>query len=168
LKLFECRSDAAFVTSCNRRERKGNKKRLAGVLQHSLMRRFNMKNRILVAAAFSALTLLGAAAPAMARSYYSYSAPPALQVEIQPAFRSGYLWIPGFWDWRASRYYWVPGSYVRERRGYSYRHHNWRSDNGRWVLDRGGWYSTPRGHHDRDRDGVSNRNDRHPNNPYRR
>ena len=83
-----------------------------------------MKNRILVAAAFSAFALLGAASSATARDYsrhYYQSEPPALRVEISPSHRSGYLWIPGFWDWRASKYYWVPGSYVRERRGYSYR-----------------------------------------------
>lgn len=133
-----------------------------------------MKNRILLAVAFSALTLLGAASPAIARdynssdSYNSRNAPPALRVEIQPSYRSGYLWIPGFWDVRGSRYYWVPGNYVRERRGYSYRHHSWQNNSGRWVQNRGGWYSSPRGHRDNDHDGVSNRHDRHPNNPHRR
>lgn len=135
-----------------------------------------MKNRILVAAAFSALTLLGVAAPAIARDNHSHSyqydrgrnGPPAVQVEIQPSFRSGYIWIPGFWDLRASRYFWVPGNYVRERRGYDYHHHSWRNDNGRWVADRGGWRQAPRAHRDRDGDGVSNRHDRYPNNPNRR
>lgn len=146
-----------------------------------------MKNRILVAAAFSALTLLGVAAPAMARDNHSHSyqydrgrnGPPVLRVEIQPSFRSGYIWIPGFWDLRASRYFWVPGNYVRERRGYDYHHHSWRNDNGRWVADRGGWRSHGRDHRsdnshrnhkhrDRDGDGVPNRYDSQPSNPYRR
>ena len=150
-----------------------------------------MKNRILVAAAFSALTLLGVAAPAMAGDNHSYSyqsdrgrnGPPALRVEIQPSFRSGYIWIPGFWDLRASRYFWVPGNYVRERRGYNYHHHSWRNDNGRWVAERGRWQFNGRDyrhnnrndsghrsnkHRDSDGDGVPNRYDSQPNNPYRR
>ena len=36
------------------------------------------------------------------------------------------------------------------------------------VVPRHGYYSQPRYVHDRDRDGVPNRYDRRPDNPYRR
>ncbi|MEQ1515536.1 MAG: YXWGXW repeat-containing protein, partial [Usitatibacteraceae bacterium] len=85
--------------------------------------------------------------------------PPPARYEVVPAPRRGYVWVPGYWDWRGRRHVWVNGVWARERRGYVYRPHTWEQRGNGWYLNRGNW--------DRDRDGVPNRYDRHPNNPYR-
>jgi hypothetical protein len=99
---------------------------------------------------------------------YIQIAPPLPYVEVVPSYRHGYVWVPGYWDWRADRYdhryggrhVWVGGTWVRERRGHVYVPHQWVQRDGYWVQSHGRW--------DRDGDGVPNRYDRHPNNPYRR
>lgn len=85
--------------------------------------------------------------------------PPPLRYEVLPVPRRGYVWVPGYWDWRGHRHVWVAGTWVRERRGYHYQPHAWIERNGGWYLERGRW--------DRDHDGIPDRYDRHPNNPYR-
>jgi len=55
---------------------------------------------------------------------------------------------------------WVPGQWVRVRQGYHYRQPHWEQRGNQWHYARGGW--------DRDGDGVPNRYDRRPDNPYRR
>lgn len=92
-------------------------------------------------------------------------APPAPRYEVVPAGRPGYLWTPGYWDWRQNRYGWVGGNWVRERPGYIYTQPTWVNHGGRYHLYRGAW---ARGGRDRDHDGVPNRYDRRPNNPHRR
>ena len=112
----------------------------------------------LYAAAFAGL--LGAAAlPAHANVYVSV-APPPLRAEVVPAARPGYVWAPGYWNWNGRRHVWSGGTWVRERRGYAYHRREWVQNDGRWVMRGGGW--------DRDGDGVPNRYDHRPNNPYRR
>lgn len=86
-------------------------------------------------------------------------APPAPRYEPLPALRVGYVWVPGYWNWRGHRHVWVAGVWVKERHGYHFQPHRWVERNGGWFLDRGRW--------DRDGDGIPNRYDRHPNNPYR-
>lgn len=86
-------------------------------------------------------------------------APPAPRFERVPSARRGYIWVPGYWDWRGHRHHWVRGTWVRERRGYHYQPHRWVERNGGWYMDRGRW--------DRDGDGVPDYRDRHPNNPRR-
>lgn len=87
------------------------------------------------------------------------TAPPPPRFERVPPPRRGFVWAPGHWEWRGHRHAWVPGVWVRARPGYAYRQPEWRQNDGRWEMRRGGW--------DRDGDGVPNRYDRHPNNPYR-
>ncbi|MEO6362661.1 MAG: YXWGXW repeat-containing protein [Caldimonas sp.] len=104
--------------------------------------------------------------------------PPASRYEAVPAARPGYVWAPGYWDWRGNRHVWTQGHWVQERRGYVYTQPTWVNHGGRYHLYRGAW---ARGGGDRDRDGVPNRfdrdrdgdgvrnrNDRHPDNPRRR
>ena len=83
---------------------------------------------------------------------------------VVPAPRRGYVWAPGYWDWRGSRHIWVGGRWVREREGYAYHPHRWVEHDGRWRLERGRW---DRAHRDSDGDGVPDRFDRRPNNPNR-
>jgi len=85
--------------------------------------------------------------------------PPPPRYERMPPPRRGYVWSPGHYEWRGGRHVWVRGMYVRARPGYAYRAPEWRENNGRWEYNRGRW--------DRDGDGVPNRQDRRPDNPYR-
>lgn len=105
--------------------------------------------------------------------------PPPVRYEAVPVPRRGYVWVPGYWDWRGRRHVWVSGAWVRERSGYAYQPHRWIERDGRWQFERGRW-DRARGRdsdrdgipnrvdRDRDGDGVPNRVDRQPNNPYRR
>jgi hypothetical protein len=92
--------------------------------------------------------------------------PPVARVEVVPAPRRGYVWAPGYWDWRGRRHVWIGGTWVRERPGYVYAAPVWVNQGDHWVLNRGGWNRGPGG--DRDHDGVPNRFDSHPNDPNRR
>ena len=105
------------------------------------------------------------------------TAPPAPLVEAVPAPRSGYVWTPGHYEWRHGRYLWVAGEWMGERPGYAWREAHWRQrPDGSWVLMAGHWVPNDHvayEHHrrgpmgDRDGDGVPNRYDDHPRNPYR-
>jgi hypothetical protein len=133
-----------------------------------------MIKRVLLGSAIVAS--LGAAAPvASAADIFVQVAPPAPRTEVVPAPRRGYVWVPGYWDWRGHRYAWTAGHWVRERPGYVYYGPHWvRRGNG-WAMERGRWGRGDRDHdgvpnrfdRDRDNDGVPNRADRHPNNPRR-
>jgi hypothetical protein len=122
--------------------------------------------------------------PASAAEIYIDVAPPAPRHEVLPAHRPGYVWQPGYWDWRNGRHVWVRGAWMRERPGMFYHPSRWEHRDGRWFFERGRWdrdryvYNRPRA--DRDRDGIPNRVDRdrdgdgvpnrfdsNPNNPRR-
>lgn len=106
--------------------------------------------------------------------------PPPLRHEVMPAPRGGYLWVPGYWDWRGNRHVWAKGHWERARTGYYYHQPRWVENNGRWVQERGRWdRNRPMGDRDRDGvpnardrdrdgDGITNRADRAPDNPRRR
>ena len=88
-----------------------------------------------------------------------YGAPPPPRYERVPAPRRGMVWSQGHWEWRGHRHVWVPGTWVRVRPGHSYHQPAWEQRGNQWYYNRGGW--------DRDGDGVPNRHDRRPDNPYR-
>ena len=88
--------------------------------------------------------------------------PPPPRVEVVPASRPGYVWAPGYWDWRGHRHVWVNGSWVRARRGESASGRRRAPRSAAHRCSRGGW---ARG--DRDRDGVPNYADRRPDDPRR-
>ena len=85
------------------------------------------------------------------------AAPPAPRYERIPRSRDGYIWQPGYWDWRANRYQWSSGIWIAERPGYDYARPNWVQRDGRWSMEPPRWSARGR---DRDRDGVPNRYDR--------
>lgn len=143
--------------------------------------------RIALAVASMALLSLGAIAPALASPsatvviqtgtpYYQhpvqrpalaplqvqqvqYHAPPPPRYEAPPQARRGMAWVPGHWEWRGHRHVWIQGYWVKARPGYHYREPRWEERGGRHHMRPGGW--------DRDGDGVPNRHDRRPDNPYR-
>jgi hypothetical protein len=117
-----------------------------------------MQTKIL--ATVLALAALGAAGAATAQPY-----PPGVIVQVAPPphhlapprARSGHAWVPGHWEWRHGRQVWAGGHWVRMRPGPPPRDPRWDRHGG---PHRGGW--------DRDRDGVPDRYDRRPSDPYRR
>ena len=120
----------------------------------------SLKALMLAAAAAASITTL--ATTAQAADVFVRVAPPAPRTEVVPAARPGYLWTPGYWNWNGRRYVWANGTWARERRGYVYSQPTWVQDGDRWRLRRGAW-----GRGDRDRDGIPNRLDNHPDNPRR-
>jgi hypothetical protein len=124
-----------------------------------------MQMRKLILGSFIAAALAGATLPAAARTnvdLFVNIAPPPVRYEYVPAPRVGYVWVPGFWDWRRDRHSWVAGHYVRHRPGYYYEPARWSHRGDRYYYSRPGW------RRDRDGDGVPNRFDRAPGNPYYR
>ena len=65
--------------------------------------------------------------------------PPAPRGAVIPVPRPGWVWAPGYWDWRRGHHYWVGGTWVRERHGYFYHRPEWVNHGGHWHLNRGGW-----------------------------
>jgi hypothetical protein len=119
-----------------------------------------MKKYLIAAALAGAL---GApAAPSYADTLIVRTAPPPLRHEVVPEPRHGYTWVAGHWDWNGHRYVWVHGKWIRDREGYVYHPQVWEERDGHWVAERGRW-----GRRDNDHDGVPNRADAAPNNPYR-
>ena len=118
--------------------------------------------RKLILGSLIAASLGLTALPAAARTEVFVSfGPPALRHEPVPVHRVGYHWVPGHWDYRRRGYVWVPGHYVRKRPGYYYTQPVWVSSPRGYHIQRGGW------RRDVDGDGVPNRYDRRPHNPYR-
>ena len=81
-------------------------------------------------------------------------APPKPRYERTPRARPGYVWVPGYWNWRGQRHEWVAGSWMRARPGYVYAQPRWIERDGRWLMEQGRWERPGR---DRDRDGVPDR-----------
>ncbi|MDP9082772.1 MAG: YXWGXW repeat-containing protein [Pseudomonadota bacterium] len=66
-------------------------------------------------------------------------APPPVRVETLPGPRRGYIWAPGYWDYRHRAHVWVPGHYLRERHGYHWEPDRWEQRGDRWHHERGHW-----------------------------
>ena len=75
----------------------------------------------------------------------SSSPPPPRMERVRP--RDGFVWAPGYWEWRHNSYQWVTGSYVIERRGHRWVADQWKQDDGHWHFLRGHWerIETPAG-----------------------
>jgi len=124
----------------------------------------NLRKPLLVALCAAALT--AAALPVTSQAavdVFFNVAPPPPRVEIVPAPRAGWVWVPGYWAPRAHRHVWIAGHWERVRRGYAYVPPRWVERDHRWFYEQPRWH---RG--DRDGDGVPNYRDRAPNDPYRR
>jgi hypothetical protein len=150
-----------------------------------------MHRKTLIAATLAAGTLMGLGTAAQAvpavvagTSVYVQPAPPAPMYEAVPAPRAGYVWTPGHYQWRGDRYEWTTGNWLETRPGWAWQEAHWQQrPDGSWYLVGGQWlrqdnYSSYdarmqerrwRAQHDRDRDGdgVPNRYDAYPDDPYR-
>ncbi len=120
------------------------------------------KLRTLAVIAAATASIATISTTAQARDVYVRVAPPPPRTVVVPAARPGYVWAPGYWNWRGNRHVWANGHWVRARRGYVYRQPTWVQDGDRWRFRQGAW-----GRGDNDRDGIPNRLDNHPNNPLR-
>jgi hypothetical protein len=118
----------------------------------------------LLIAAMLAGSLGSVALPASAAVIIVQTAPPEPRSERVPQARRGYVWVPGYWDYRGDKHRWVRGSWMRNRHGYVYQQPTWQERDGHWQMQRGAW---TRGKRDNDGDGVPNRDDKRPNNPNR-
>ena len=96
----------------------------------------SMQTRIVIAAL--ALGAISVPVVSEARTVVEVAPPPA-RVEVVPAPRRGYVWAPGYWDWRGRRHVWHSGYWVRERRGYHWAPHRWVDRGGRWEFENGRW-----------------------------
>ena len=117
----------------------------------------------LVLGSLIAATLVSTALPAAADrvDFYVNVPPPAPRYEVVPAPRYGWMWVPGYWEWRGHRHVWIGGHWVRERPGYVYGPSRWVERDGRWYHARPAWSR----HRDSDGDGVPDRYDHAPYNP---
>ena len=65
--------------------------------------------------------------------------PPPDRVEVIPAGRPGYVWVPGYYRWDGRQHVWVRGRYVVERRGYRWHPAHWEESSGRYHFEQGHW-----------------------------
>jgi hypothetical protein len=66
-------------------------------------------------------------------------APPAPRVEVVPEPRHGYVWAPGYWEWRGHEHVWVAGHFIRERHGYHWVPDAWVGNGPHYHYARGHW-----------------------------
>jgi hypothetical protein len=66
-------------------------------------------------------------------------APPVAQVETVPGPRAGYVWAPGYWEWRGHSHVWMRGHWIHERRGYHWVPDAWVQAGPHWHHARGHW-----------------------------
>ena len=65
------------------------------------------------------------------------SPPPPRIENVRP--RDGFVWAPGYWEWRHRSYHWVTGSYIFGRRRYRWVADQWKQEGGQWHYLRGRW-----------------------------
>jgi WXXGXW repeat (2 copies) len=136
-----------------------------------------MFQRKLLLAAIVSSTFAAVSLPAFAEiDFHVDIAPPAARYEAVPAPRAGYVWAPGYWDYRGHKYAWTKGHWERERSGYFYHPTTWSQHDGHWYRYSGQWsreqahptrYDGHAWRSDRDGDGVPDSRDRAPDNPRR-
>jgi len=86
-------------------------------------------------------------APALSSAGISFSigiAPPVLRIYEQPPCPTdGFLWTPGYWGYRDTAYYWIPGAWVRPpQAGFLWTPGYWGYSNGFYGFNAGYWGTT--------------------------
>ncbi len=76
-----------------------------------------------------------------AQVYISLSAPPMMQVEMQPQLSTpGSIWTPGYWAYGQQGYYWVGGSWTQPpQMGYNWTPGYWGYSQNRYNYNQGYW-----------------------------
>ena len=118
-----------------------------------------LTKRLLISALLTVGTIGAAAAPvaSAAATHFELSFGTPVSHEYVAAHRPGHVWVPGHREWNGYHRVWVPGHWERVR---GHREHDYDG------YGYGGYAQhTPRW--DRDGDGVPNRYDARPDNPYR-
>ncbi len=91
------------------------------------------------------LVLLSAPAVSSAGVFLSVRiAPPALEVYAQPMCPTdGYLWTPGYWGYRGTAYYWIPGAWMAPpQAGFLWTPGYWGFSEGLYSFNAGYWGPT--------------------------
>jgi hypothetical protein len=97
------------------------------------------KRQLLVAALLASSIGIIPATASAAVGVFVNIAPPEPRVEVIPPPRAGFVWAPGFWDYRGGRHVWTKGHFERERAGYHWNEARWEQRDGKWALNHGGW-----------------------------
>ena len=66
-------------------------------------------------------------------------APPPVRVETVPQPRAGFVWAPGYWDYRGHDHIWVGGRWVHERPGFRWVPDRWEQRGPHWHHAQGHW-----------------------------
>lgn len=92
------------------------------------------------------VAMLMTAAPAFSQVYVGLGiriGPPPVRKEVVVACpHPGWVWVAGYWRWRARahRYLWVKGYWVRPPRPYAvWVAPRWEQRHGEWIFFRGRW-----------------------------
>jgi hypothetical protein len=99
----------------------------------------NVSNKALVLSVCMALGAIAAPGLASAIVVDVDVAPPPVRVETVPPARVGYVWAPGYWEYRGREHVWVGGRYIRERRGYHWVPDRWEQRGPHWHREAGHW-----------------------------
>lgn len=101
------------------------------------------RSLVLGAAVALSLTLAGCVVAPAPYGYYGEPvavAPPPPQAEYAPPPPVvGWLWIGGYWSWRANRHVWIGGHWEAPRPGYRWVPHEWRREGPGWRERPGYW-----------------------------
>ncbi len=96
----------------------------------------NVKRNLLIAASAIVLSVGAANAQIVVR----IGPPPPRPVEVVPAPRAGYVWVPGYHRWDGHGYVWVHGAYRRPPHpGAVWVEGEWREERGGHVWHPGYW-----------------------------
>jgi hypothetical protein len=66
-------------------------------------------------------------------------APPVPRVEVVPPPRVGFVWAPGYWEWRGGAHVWIPVRWMGERPGWHWAPDRWDQRGDHWHHERGHW-----------------------------
>ena len=99
------------------------------------MRMQSLARRLAFVAGTLALSACMAGVPLGVDVVYVQQRPPHGIVEVRGVVPGpGYVWVPGYYQWRGSTYVWISGRYTLVERGYR----SWVP--GEWRHTRRGWY----------------------------
>jgi hypothetical protein len=98
----------------------------------------NLKRTLLAMGFAMGAMVAMAPAPALADITVRFG-PPPIRHEVVPMVTSGYVWVPGYWNFNGHRYVWVRGHRERARHGRRWVAPRWHEDRGRWRQERGRW-----------------------------